>query len=276
MRWPGCRPCRPRTGRAARSCGRDRHDGKPTSRYGSSRPLRRRLRASLLAGLRRRLRFAARRETREARRVRCTVRRRAAAACRRPPRPRPGRPRSAGSCRGAMPSASATIALITSPWLTATHIASGAVLRGDRGVPVADRRRRPGLHVAHRLAAREGDATRVALHDLPQRLLGQLLELPTGPVAVPALGQPLVELDVERRTRVPRPSASAVCRQRSSGLDTTAASGSTASPGRGRRPPAAAPTSSSWTPGVRPASTPAVLAVERPCRTRRTVATRQP
>ena len=69
-----------------------------------------------------------------------------------------------------------------------------------------------------------------------------------------------------------RAMAWAVCLQRSSGLETTAASGTTAS----RAAAFSAwvvPVSSSRTPGVRPASTPLTFADVRPCRTRITVAT---
>ena len=53
---------------------------------------------------------------------------------------------------------------------------------------------RPGEH-------RRG---RVLLHHLPQRLLGQLLQRPAGPVAVPHLGQPRLDL----RPPASRPAAS--------------------------------------------------------------------
>src|SRR5215510_4866529 len=66
--------------------------------------------------------------------------------------------------------------------------------------------------------------------------------------------------------------ARAVCRQRSSGLVTTATRGTTDSRSAVRSA-CATPVSSSRTPAVRPARTPEVLAVVRPCRTKITVAT---
>ena len=64
--------------------------------------------------------------------------------------------------------------------------------RGDPGVPLAHRGDRPGLRAGQRLPLQPGEHRRgrVGLHDLPQRLLGQVLERLAGPVAVPDLGQP--------------------------------------------------------------------------------------
>ena len=93
------------------------------------------------------------------------------------------------------PSASARIALMTSPWVQASQVASGPELaRSSRG-----RRRRRGSASAPAPPLRAGEhrGRRVLLHDLPQRVLGQLLERPAGPVAVPALAQPVVGLDLE-------------------------------------------------------------------------------
>jgi hypothetical protein len=68
--------------------------------------------------------------------------------------------------------------------------------------------------------------------------------------------------------------ARAVWRQRSSGLVTTATSGTAASRSAVRSA-CSRPVSSSRTPAARPARTPEVFAVVRPCRTRITVATVQ-
>ena len=69
----------------------------------------------------------------------------------------------------------------------------------EPGVPVAHGVDGAGLHVAHRLAALAGERhrRRVRLHDLPQRVLGELLQLAAGPVAVAHLADPVV--DVPRR-----------------------------------------------------------------------------
>ena len=68
--------------------------------------------------------------------------RRAGRRCSARSRSTPGRRGSAGTGRGACPSASASTALITSPWLTATQTASGPVLRLDRRVVAGVRRPR--------------------------------------------------------------------------------------------------------------------------------------
>ena len=65
--------------------------------------------------------------------------------------------------------------------------------------------------------------------------------------------------------------AAAVSRQRTIGLETMPRSGSPASRSPSRAT-CSRPRSSSRTPGDRPASTPAVLAVVRPCLTKMTVA----
>ena len=125
------------------------------------------------------------------------------------------------------PSASARIALITSPWLQASQTASGpAPRRPWRPTPGRPRPRGPGSGPAPPPRPGEHRRRRVLLHHLPQRFLDQLLERPAGPVAVARLAQPVVRL--HRRSR-PAARASAVCRQRSSGLVTTAASGTGAS-----------------------------------------------
>ena len=103
-----------------------------------------------------------------------------------------------------------------------------AVLGGHRRVPVAGPRpprgppsppspRRPGTSTARR----------VLLHHLPQRVLGQLLERLALPVAVAALDRGRSSTAGVDAAAAP---ASRVCRQRISGLVTTAASGSAAQP----------------------------------------------
>ena len=87
------------------------------------------------------------------------------------------------------PSASARIALITSPWLQATQTASSAEPR----VPVAHRGDRPRRHLGQRLAVREARRRRLRLHDLPERVLGEVLDRLAGPVAVAALAEPVVD-----------------------------------------------------------------------------------
>src|SRR5437764_300749 len=56
------------------------------------------------------------------------------------------------------------------------------------------------LRVAQRLTARERRRARMCLHDLPERILGQLLQLLAGPVAVATLAQVVVGLDGEVAT----------------------------------------------------------------------------
>ena len=137
-----------------------------------------------------------------------------------------------------------------SPWLQASQTASGpadAAIRASHSRTAAP----PGLRAGQRLPLRAGEHRRgrVGLHDLPQRVLGQLLERPAGPVAVPA-PRPAGRRPSHRRLR-PAGTAAAVSTQRSSGLVTTAASGTGAS----RSATAAAcarPRSSRCTPGVRP------------------------
>ena len=70
----------------------------------------------------------------------------------------------------------------------------------EPGVPVAHGVDRAGLHVAHRLAAlaRERHRRRVRLDDLPERVLGELLQLAAGPVAVAHLAQPVVDVPLHR------------------------------------------------------------------------------
>ena len=110
-----------------------------------------------------------------------------------------------------MPSASATIALITSPWLDATQIASApcsAVILASQSRIAATPRA-----CMSRIDSPPGNVTPLgwACTAFQSGSLASCLELATGPVAVPALGQPLVGRDVERRVecrrRPPRRSA---------------------------------------------------------------------
>ena len=73
--------------------------------------------------------------------------RRAGRRCSGRSRPTPGRRGCRWNRSRCMPSASARIALITSPWLTATQTASGPVLGLDRGVAAAYGGDRAGLHL---------------------------------------------------------------------------------------------------------------------------------
>ena len=131
--------------------------------------------------------------------------------------------RSAGSRRDGVPGASATSALMTS------RVADDGVrrvrTRGGRsshGSPP-----RPGLPSSARPSpSGKIGRRRVALHDAPERLLPEVLELATGPAAVADLADPL--LHVERRERAGRPAMQQ--RRRSPG---------SAPGGRSRRLPAA-------------------------------------
>ena len=124
-----------------------------------------------------------------------------------------------------MPRASATIALITSPCRQPDRVV--AVL--GPSLAFHSRTRRPPAWLSRHGLAGPGKAAAdgVRLHGLPQRFLGQG-QRAAGPVAVVALAEAVVE----RAAAVPAgpPAAGpAVCRQRSSGLVTTAASGTPAS-----------------------------------------------
>ena len=127
-----------------------------------------------------------------------------------------------------LPSASARIALITSPWDTATQIASSPC-SGQRRVVLPDRVDGPRLHGPHRLAARERHRARVLLDDLPQRVLGQ-----GGRASGRSSRRTRTRSAARSRCRTSTlrrraAIAAAVCWQRSSGLVTIAASGSSAS-----------------------------------------------
>ena len=65
----------------------------------------------------------------------------------------------------------------------------GAVLGLDERVAAAYGGHRPRLHRDHRLAAREGHGGRLRLDGRPELLLGQVLQGPTLPLAVVALGE---------------------------------------------------------------------------------------
>src|SRR5262245_30043632 len=65
----------------------------------------------------------------------------------------------------------------------------------DLGVRAPDRREGSGLHLHHRLAAREQHGARMLLDGLPELLLREVLQPKAGPVAVAALDQTLVAPD---------------------------------------------------------------------------------
>ena len=93
-----------------------------------------------------------------------------------------------------IPSASAAIDLITSPWLQASQVASGPSRAFQSRTAATARDWVSAQPLA--LRAREDGGARVGLHDLPERLLGQFLERAAGPVAVAALADPLVGDDL--------------------------------------------------------------------------------
>ena len=148
---------------------------------------------------------------------------------------------------------------------------AGAVLGLDGGVAAAYGLDRAGLHRRHRLAAGERRRRRLGLHRPPELLLGQLLERPALPVAVVALGQPALAWRPGVRARCARRDRRGVCRHRSSGLVTSAASGTAASRSATARPARAGRRRGAPRRAGRPAR-PVALAVVRPCRTRITVA----
>src|SRR3569833_1798134 len=67
----------------------------------------------------------------------------------------------------------------------------------EAGVPLAYGRHRAVLGVGHRLTAGEPHRTGVCLDDLPEVLLGQVLQPPAGPVAVLDLAEPVVGTQFE-------------------------------------------------------------------------------
>ena len=91
-----------------------------------------------------------------------------------------------------MPRASASTALMTSPCDTTAYTASSP----SRAFHSRTAATRAHLHVAHRLTALAGERhrRRVRLDHLPQRVLGELLELLARPVAVAHLADPVVDV----------------------------------------------------------------------------------
>ena len=165
-----------------------------------------------------------------------------------------------------MPSASATSDLMMSPCEHIRYTASAPCSASMRAFHSRTRVDRAGLHGAHGLAAGEDRGRGVLLDGLHQRLVGQLGELAAGPVAVVALADALVGVQrqlgaggQQRREGLP----AALQRAADDGGQRQRRRAGRAAPRPARRP-----RSSRATPGVQPASTPEVLAVDRPCRTR--------
>src|SRR3954469_18604667 len=165
------------------------------------------------------------------------------------------------------PRASARIALITSPWLQASQTAFGPSLAFHSRTAATARAcvcASPSPSGPGKTAADGCCCTTFQSGSLTSSLMVR-------PVQSPYRASPSRSSDCTSRSR-PAATASAVCRQRSSGLLTSAASGTLAS----RSATACAwacPASSSCTPGVQPARTPPVFAVVRPCRRSTTVVT---
>ena len=159
-----------------------------------------------------------------------------------------------------------------SPWLTATQTAPGPCSASTAASwrRTADTAR--ACIARHRLAAGERGRGRLGLHRRPELLLGEVAQRPALPLAVVALGDPAVGARSSSGPPCAPRIACAVCRQRSRGLLTIAASGTTAEPLARSRVAWPCPVSSSCTPASRPASTPVAFAVVRPWRTRITVA----
>ena len=168
-------------------------------------------------------------------------------------------------------SASASTALITSPWLQASQTACGPCSAAIRASCAAHGGHRAGLHPGQALALGEHRGRRVRLHHLPQRLLGQRLELRrrstrrSRPRPAPARSP--------ARARGPRRAARPSARSAASASRRSPRAARPASRSHHASAPAPGPVSSSSTPGVRPASTPATLAEERPWRSRIRVVT---
>ena len=126
-----------------------------------------------------------------------------------------------------MPSASARIDLMMSPWLTATHTAPGPCSASNaascRRIAATDRACMAAMDSPPGNLAADG-----CVCTTDQMLLGEFAEGAALPVAVVALGDALLD----QRPGAPaggRGSSRAVCRQRSKGLETTATSGTAAS-----------------------------------------------
>jgi hypothetical protein len=64
---------------------------------------------------------------------------------------------------------------------------------GQPAVVLAHRSHRPGLHLCQPLTAGEHRGAGLGLHHRPQRLLDQVTDLATGPVAVVHLDEPVVD-----------------------------------------------------------------------------------
>ena len=162
------------------------------------------------------------------------------------------------------PSASATIDLMTSAWLQTT--VGGVRRRGDRSSHGWPRARVPACRAAPRHW--ESDGRRLGLDDLPERVAGQLLRAPAGPVAVVRLAQAFVHWTssvVDRPARSNRVEAALQRRRNDRGQRDRAKASR-------HRAACSTPRSSRCRPGVHPARTGPVSLV-RPCRTSRTVVT---
>ena len=106
------------------------------------------------------------------------------------------------------PRASATIALMTSPWLHASHTASGPDSASTRALwsRIAATARAWVSRSGSPSGPGKTAALGMRLDDLPQRVLGERLEVLPRPVAVAALAETVV--DLERRVSRPARIAS--------------------------------------------------------------------
>ena len=75
--------------------------------------------------------------------------------------------------------------------MTADHPDRGA---SESGVPVAHGRHRARGDLSETLPARKAGCGRLRLHHSPERILGQILDAASGPLAVVALGQSFVDV----------------------------------------------------------------------------------
>src|SRR5215218_5835761 len=165
------------------------------------------------------------------------------------------------------PSASARIALMTSPWLQASHTASGPSFAFHSRTAATARAwvcASPSPSGPGNTAAEGCCWTTFQSGCLARSLIAR-------PVQSPYRASPRRSSDRSSSFR-PATTAAAVSWQRSSGLLTTAVSGTGANLAA-TASACARPFSSSRTPGVHPASTPPALAVVRPWRRRITVVT---